>query len=683
MEIRALDPQEPNMALPNIVLVDKNEEALHALPIYMTKEILLAVGSTDFVRYVDLKFATYQKLLSGSAVVTFKIGGFEKTFKINLSEVRDNAYITFDLEEHFQANLINISISTVYKKPNYMAIWYSSSSVTYKLSKQEGYEAKVKDKLLLSILTGVYNPDPSFLEKAAASVFAQSYENWEWVLVDDKSTDPKVLEVLHALVKRDSRIKVIWSASNGGISASQNKALANASGDWMLVLDHDDTLHRDALSAIVIETQKNPKLDLIYSDEDKINNNESYSSPFYKPDWSPALLLSQNYVCHLCAYKMSEVRKRCPEGYRKEYDGSQDYQFLIEFTNGGAEVAHISRVLYHWRIHAGSTSSGHLVKPTASIAAKKAIKKYLSAFSPIESCEVLSTEYAGVYRPFVTLKKEPWVNIVIPTKDHPDLIINTLDSLLKTDYEYFGITLVDNGSDLTVMQPIYDKYEKLFMDQGGRDFNLVYEKAPFNFSAQINKGSTFIRSAKYLLLLNNDIEILHTSWLKELVWPMEVFQDVGAVGARLLYPNGTLQHAGVLMGVGGIAGHCHKHLPLGNAGYFSRVMTIHEVSAVTGACLLVRRTVFNEVGGLCEQIPVAFNDVDFCLKIRKEGHRIIYQPWAELFHHESVSRGIDKGDDPVFQASIKTMKERWAAEIAYDPYFSQHFSRNSEIYVYQ
>lgn len=666
-----------------IIPVDSNEGGTQALPIYSSREIQIPIKVTDFIRYVDLKFATYCKVLSGNVLFSFKIGTIVKVFDLNLSEVKDNAFIKFDLEEHVQGKTLTINIVAKYRRPNYLAIWYSGSNPTYKFSKEENCSVSLAHKPLISIVTGVYNPNPIFLNQAAESVFSQKYDNWEWILVDDHSTEDSVRELIDSFAKKDSRVKVLLSTVNEGISEAQNKALRLVTGEWFLVLDHDDVLHKDALLDIALEASKNPTVQLIYSDEDKIDSTGAHSSPFYKPDWSPALLLSQNYVCHLCAFKVLDLKKRCPKGYEKEYDGSQDYRLLLEYANDGVIAAHISKVLYHWRIHAGSTSSGHQAKPGASIAAKKAIKSYLGAFTTIDSCEVLSTEYTGVYRPFVTVKKDPWVNIIIPTKDHPELIVNTLDSLLKTDYEYFGVTLVDNGSDLTVMQPIYDKYSELFIEQGGRDFKLIYEKGPFNFSAQVNKGASSSYSIKYLLLLNNDVEILSPSWLKELVWPMEVFQDVGAVGARLLYPNGTLQHAGVLMGVGGIAGHCHKYLPLGNAGYFSRVMTLHEVSAVTGACLLVRKQAFYDVGGLCESMPGAFNDVDFCLKLRKAGHRILYQPWSVLYHYESASRGVDDGNDPIFLSAIKTMQNRWAAEIAYDPYFNQQFSRNSEVYVYQ
>ena len=663
-----------------VVLVDSNEGCNIPQPLFSQIMVALPVRSANAVRYIDLRFATYKKKVLGklSVIITTDLNE-PKKFIIDISSIADNSFVRFDLDAHVYCTTISVGLEAEYRSADHIAVWYGGSIPSFRMFKDLSYVPSFEVKPLISIVTGVYNVDAKHFAKTISSVLAQSYTNWEWVIVDDCSTDMDLRTITNNIRNMDNRIKVTTHPVNKGISEAQNTALAEVTGDWFFVLDHDDTISPDTLLGLVSRISTDPTLDIIYTDEDKIDDSDKVSSPFYKPDWSPALLLCQNYVCHLCAYKVSSARSRVPGGFEKEYDGSQDYRYLLRFIKDEpVSVAHIPICLYHWRVHSNSTAAGMSVKPYAAIAARKTITEHLEG-----KAKVLSTEYSGVYRPYFKLYKYPPVSIIIPTKDSPGLIHNLLESLSKTNYDDLDIILEDNGSDMNVVGPVYEKYQNLFFTEHGmRSNNLTVDdgRYDFNFSYQINRGVRLAQS-KYVLFLNNDIEIINPDWLKEMVALMELYPDVGAVGARLLYPDGTLQHGGVTLGTGGVAGHCHKHLRHGEAGYFSRVMTIHEVSAVTGACLLTRKSIHTEVGGLDEGMPRAFNDVDFCLKIRKAGYRILYQPWAHMFHHESVSRGIDKGDDPVFLSAVATMKSRWAAEIANDPYFNPHFSRASEMYV--
>jgi glycosyltransferase involved in cell wall biosynthesis len=665
--------------LAGVELVDSNEGCSIPQPIFGTVAITIPVRSANAFRYLDIRFATYLKVVLGKLTVVITTPGIKPVKQdVDISSIADNSFVRFDLGTHIVNGKLSISLEAQYKGSSHIAVWYGGKLPSYRLYKDEGFVPVFAKKPIISILTGVYNVAPRYFSKTIQSVLNQTYGNWEWIIVDDKSTDKDLVVLLTDLARKHPNIKVISHDTNSGISESQNSALNKATGEWFLVLDHDDTLSEGALAEVANRINADESLELIYSDEDKLSEDGSISSPFFKPDWSPALMLCQNYICHLCAYKRTEALRRVPEGFEKDFDGSQDYRYLLKFSAEPVCAAHIPIPLYHWRIHDNSTAKNAAVKPYAAVAARKAITESLKG-----KAKVLSTEYVGVYRPFFKLDHFPCVTVIIPTKGNAGLIDNLLESLYKTDYDFMDIILVDNGSDMAILGPVYDKYKNLFYEEfGSRVTNLqvVYGNYPFNFSYQVNQGVALAKS-KYVLLLNNDIEIINPGWLKEMVALMELYPDVGAVGARLLYPNGTLQHGGVLVGAGGVAGHCHKHLRNGDGGYFNRVMTIHEVSAVTGACLLTRTDVYNNVGGFDETMPKAFNDVDFCLKVRKEGHRILYQPWACLYHHESVSRGVDAHDDPVFIKAIETMKTRWAPEIENDPYFNPHFSRASESYV--
>lgn len=657
----------------NETLVAYNDGIDQPVPIVNPLAIVIPLRKPETFRYLDLKFATYCKKPLGVLSVT--INTEEPVIKrVRMEDIGDNTYVRFDLGKNCTVQKIRLDLVGNYKSPHIVAVWYHSNIPVYRLfMDNEQTEISVEGGPLISVITGVYNTNAHFLSKTIATMLEQTYQKWEWIITDDASTKPEVLSLLSSL--SDPRIKLIRHSENKGISEAQNTSLKEVKGEWFFVLDHDDTLDQLALRDLAGAIGANPEAALIYSDEDKKDVNGWPSSPFSKPDWSPTQLFSQNYICHLCAYKTSEARTRCPDGFEKEFDGSQDYRYLFQFTKTPVTVHHLPKILYHWSVHEDSTSSGMDIKSYAGIAARRAITEYISSNRKCKSCSVLSTEYGGVYRPYVSLYEYPKVTIIVPTKDHPELIIACLDSVLCTNYPSYEIVLVDNGSDMGKLRGVYSKYEALFTAKGVR-VTLIYENRPFNFSSQINMGAKLSSDSKYLLLLNNDTEILTPDWLSELVWPLELDEGIAAAGSRLLYANGSIQHAGVIMGAGGVADHCHRGHARGTGGYFSRIMALHEVSAVTGACLLVRRDRFDEVGGLCELLPKAFNDVDFCMKLRKAGWRIIYQPWSVLYHYESVSRGVDAHNDPVFVEAHRIMFERWAKEISHDPYLSSPNTRS-------
>ncbi len=534
------------------------------------------------------------------------------------------------------------------------------------LTRMEKAMEAMAQKPTFSIVMPVYNPPIEFLAKAIESVLAQNYPYWQLCIADDASTQPEVRACLEKYSMQDDRVKVVYRPTNGHISAASNSALTLATGDFVVLLDQDDLLPVYALMKVAEAINRQPEADLLYSDEDKIDESGRRFHPYFKTDWNPDLIYSHNVFSHLGIYRRSLVSK--VGGFREGFEGSQDYDLLLRCLEqtSATRIVHIPHVLYHWRAHQGSTSVSNQAKPYAMVAGESAINDHFLRTNIKGRVKLEDTGYRVYYD---LPPSPPLVSIIIPTRDQAALVEACIKSvLLKTQYPRFEILLVDNGS---TEKESFDAWERL----KGSGVKVLRDDAPFNFS-RLNNVAAAVATGEVFCLLNNDTEVITADWLNTLV-SHALRPEVGAVGARLLYPNGAVQHAGVVLGLGGIAGHSHYAFPAELDGYFSRVRLTSTFSAVTGACLVVRRELYQEVGGLDEKhLAVAFNDLDFCLKLSAKGYRCVYAPDAVLYHHESVSRGHE--DDPVkvarLQSEASVMYERWGPLIANDPFYSPNLS---------
>ncbi|AQQ41706.1 glycosyltransferase family 2 protein [Burkholderia cenocepacia] len=529
---------------------------------------------------------------------------------------------------------------------------------------------------LISIVMPTYNSPAQYLRKAIDSVRNQVYTNWELCIADDKSTQPHVKSILDEYAAHDPRIKIAYRTTNGHISAASNSALALATGDFVGLLDHDDELHPLALYYVAELIEQDPQAALIYSDEDKLTVDDRRYEPYFKCDFNYDLFLGQNMISHFGVYKTDILRQI--GGFREGLEGSQDYDLalrVIEAIKPGA-IRHIPRVLYHWRVLPESTASSVDAKPYAVIAAGRAVQEHLTRCNI--AAKVQSADGASMYqRVIYTLpENEPLVEIIIPTRDGAGLVRQCIDSIRNlTTYRNYRITIIDNGSEKLETFELFKSY-----DSDSR-IRVVRDDSPFNYSA-LNNRVALASSADFVCLLNNDIEVITPDWLSELV-SIALQDGVGAVGAKLLYPDDTIQHAGVFLGMGGLAGHGHKHLPRHAPGYFCRAALRNAVSAVTAACLVIRTSIYREVNGLDEGLVVAFNDVDFCLRVREAGYRNVWTPFAELYHHESVSRGYEDTPEKMerFVKEIDFVKNRWGDALWNDPFYSPNLSIDSTEFV--
>ncbi len=530
----------------------------------------------------------------------------------------------------------------------------------------------------ISIIIPVWNTDKKWLHFAIESVVNQVYDNWELCIVDGGSSKRYIKQVLTEYAQKDIRIKVKFLAVNKGIAENSNEALALATGDFIGFLDHDDELAPFALYEVVDVLNRKNNFDFIYSDEDKIDQKGNRKDPFFKPDWSPDLLLSQNYICHFSVIRKSLIN--LIGGFRSGYDGSQDYDLFLRCTEriSPVSIAHIPKILYHWRIIRGSAADSVIAKPYAIAAAKKALADFLNRKGQLG--EVFDGFSLSSYRIRYSIKSHPRVSIVIPTKDHVEILKRCVRSILdKTRYQNYEIVIVDNQSR---EDDTFDYYNSLNTDPKIRI--LHYDKQ-FNFSAINNYAVTQVDSP-YILFLNNDTEVISGEWLSAMLEHAQR-DGIGTVGAKLLYPNNLIQHAGVIMGITGtpgqkgVAGHSHKNLPANCNGYFLRSQIIGNYSAVTAACLMMRKNVFQEIGGFNEDLAIAFNDVDLCLKIRSAGYLIIYTPYSQLYHHESVSRGYENTPEKQarFSKEVRLIRDRWGTVIdSGDPYYSPNLTLERE-----
>ncbi|WBQ12762.1 glycosyltransferase family 2 protein [Hyphomonadaceae bacterium BL14] len=527
---------------------------------------------------------------------------------------------------------------------------------------------------LVSVIMPVYKTPVELLDAAIKSVRAQLYSNWELCIADDASGSPELDTRLRYWMKTDRRIKVAFRETNGNISAATNSAFAMAQGEWVALLDHDDVLRPHALAELVLTAARKPDAQIIYSDEDKLDEDGQRYGPYFKPDFSPCLFYGQNYLNHLTAHRAANIR--AVGGWREGFEGSQDYDLNLRILErvGADAVVHIPKVLYHWRAVAGSTAVAVSEKSYAWEAGKRALEEHFARLKlPATVGQVEELPYYRIDWPAPS--PEPLVSLIIPTRDRGELVEMCVESILGlSTYQNYEILIVDNQSTMPETFALFDRLQ----EKDSRVRVLTYNK-PFNFSAINNFAARQARG--YIIgLVNNDIEVITPDWLEQMV-SLAIRDEIGCVGAMLYYPDDRIQHAGVVIGIGGVAGHSHKYLERGTQGYFARLKLVHDVSAVTGACLLVRRAVYEAVGGLNEEhLTIAFNDIDFCLKVRAAGYRNVFTPRAELYHHESVSRGHEDTNDKRkrFQREAEYMIKNWATHTAVDPFYSPHLSRDYE-----
>lgn len=520
-----------------------------------------------------------------------------------------------------------------------------------------------------SVLVPTYNTDPEWLRRCIDSVRAQSYPHWELCIADDASTQPQVTRILDEYAARDPRIRVVVRESNGHISATSNSALELAGGDYVVLLDHDDELHPLALHEVAEALDRHPEWRLVYSDEDKIDAEGRRYDPYMKPDWNYDLFLSHNCISHLGVYQRDLLEE--VGGFREGFEGSQDWDLALRCIERlePEQIGHIPKVLYHWRAIPGSTALAPEEKDYAHRAGLRAVNEHLERVRADAVAEAIPGRRGNFRIRYGLPPQAPKVSLVIPTRDRVDLLRRCVDSILHaTTYANYEIVIVDNQSeeDATL------QYLRRIQDDP-RVRVLAYDK-PFNYSA-LNNYAVAHTQGELIGLVNNDIELITPDWLEEMAGHA-MRPEIGAVGAMLYYPNDTIQHAGVILGVHGVAAHAYCGQPRGSIGHMGRATLAQSMSAVTAACLLVRRDVFDEVGGLNEDLRVAFNDIDFCLRVRAAGYRNLWTPFAELYHHESATRGYEDSPEKQkrFLGEVKFMTSTWKRELAGDPAYSPNFT---------
>lgn len=524
-----------------------------------------------------------------------------------------------------------------------------------------------------SVIMPVFNPQLGWLWEAIESVRNQWYPHWNLIIVDDASTSQRneLTTQLERCAASDPRIHIIYRGVNGHISLATNDGLGKSSDEWVTFIDQDDKLAPHALWCFADALRQNPEAKVLYSDEDKITEDGSRIEPHFKPDWNPDLLLSYNYICHLVAYRREHVLS--VGGFRTGFEGAQDHDLALRITEQctESEIVHVPRVLYHWRVHGLSTSKNVGAKPYAMQAGRKALQDALLRRGVAGSVRIDSDRAYQVC--YDTKGIEPHVSLVVPTRNGGRMLQTCIDSVIsKTEYSHYDIVIIDNGSDQKQTLRILQQYA------AHPRCTIVRDPRPFNYAALHNAVVPTVKG-EFALLLNDDVEVIEPGWLREMV-SVGIQPGVGIVGARLLYPNKTIQHGGVIL-VGGVAGHAHKHLPAEHWGYMMRARVRQTLSAVTAACLLVRKTVYQEVGGMDELLAVAFNDVAFCLAVNSTGHRIVWTPYAELYHHESATRGHEHEHPEKiarFNREIQYMQATWGQALAYDAAFNPNLNNSRE-----
>lgn len=528
--------------------------------------------------------------------------------------------------------------------------WYRAYIPT-----EETLETQRKQKFdyspLISIAVPAYQTPVEFLRQMIESLIVQTYSNWELCIINASPDNEEMQKVLAEYSAGDSRVRFCNLKENLGIAENTNRAFAMTKGEFVGLLDHDDLLAPNALYEIVKILQDHPQADALYTDEDKVTTElDEHFQPHLKPDFNLDLLRSNNYICHFFVVRKSIVEKA--GGFRKEFDGAQDYDFIFRCTENAGEVLHVPEILYHWRTHKASTADNPASKMYAFEAGKRAIEAHLERTGT--KGEVSHTQDLGFYRVKYPVQGKPLVSVIIPNKDEKETLQTCLEMLEKnTGYQNFEIIIVENNS---TTDEIFRYYKEL---SGNRKIHLLRWGKEFNYSA-INNFAVAHAKGEYLLFLNNDVKSINPDWLEEMLGVCQR-PEVGGVGAKLIYPDNTIQHAGCVIGMGGIAGHMFVDMPADRTGYLHKASLLQDMSAVTAACLLMKKEVFEQAGGFTEELAVAFNDVDLCLKVRKNGYLIVYDPYVKLYHMESKTRGAEDSKEKVrrFQTEIEYMRCHW------------------------
>ena len=519
---------------------------------------------------------------------------------------------------------------------------------------------------LISVVVPAYHTPPLFLRQMLDSLVAQTYGGWELCIANGSPDDKEMEAVLEEYEKRDSRIRHENLKENLGIAENTNAAFRMAKGEFIGLLDHDDLLAPNALYEIALALEKNPEADVVYTDEDKVTTDlKEHFQPHLKPDFNLDLLRSNNYICHFFTVRREIVEQ--VGGFRKEFDGAQDYDFIFRCTEEARKILHIPEILYHWRTHKESTADNPASKMYAFEAGKRAIEAHLKRTGT--DGEVSHTPDLGFYRVKYPVKGEPLISIIIPNKDEKESLEACLKSIWeKTTYKNYEIIVVENNSTSDEIFRYYKEISK-------KGVRLLRWKKEFNYSAINNFGAAHAKG-EFLLFLNNDVTVITPDWLTELAGLCQR-KEVGAAGVKLLYPDNTIQHAGCVIGIGGIAGHMFVDMPANRTGYLHKASLLQDMSAVTAACMIVKKQVFDQVGGFTEKLAVAFNDVDLCLKINKAGSLVVYDPYVQLYHMESKTRGAEDSKEKVrrFQTEIEYMRCHWLDILKNgDPYYNKNLS---------
>lgn len=521
----------------------------------------------------------------------------------------------------------------------------------------------------LSVVIPAYKTPERFLSAMLDSLLAQTYTNWEVCVADGSPKGEGVERVLKRYAMKDERFRYVILGENKGISGNTNAAIEMATGDFIVLADHDDTLAPDALFECVKAINKDPEIDVVYTDEDKLDiDGGELFEPHFKPDFNPDLLTSVNYICHLFVVNhelLLEVGL-----FKEEFDGAQDYDFILRCTEKARKICHIPKALYHWRCHQDSTASNPESKLYAFEAGARAVKAHYDRLGiPVKSVEK-GIDY-GIYHTTFEITGDPLVSVIIPNKDHSaDLDLCMRSLIEKSTYKNLEFIVVENNSADPATFAYYEKIQKEF-----EFVHVVTWEREFNYSAINNFGVTFAKG-EYLLFLNNDTELINPESIEEMLGYCQR-EDVGITGVRLLYSDDTIQHAGVVVGFGGIAGHTFIGLHKAESSYFNQAMCARNYSAVTAACMMSKRSLFDQVGGFSEDLAVAFNDIDYCMKIRSLNKLVVYVPYALFYHYESKSRGLEDTPEKVerFNREIKKFSEKWPDILRDgDPYYNPNLT---------
>jgi glycosyltransferase involved in cell wall biosynthesis len=531
-------------------------------------------------------------------------------------------------------------------------------------------------KPLISIVIPVYNPPIDFFKKALDSITKQIYPHWEICIADDCSTDEEVREVIEEYKKKYANIKVVYRTENGHISKASNSAIELAEGEYTLLFDQDDELKENALFEIVKLINQKPNADLIYSDEDKIDENNVHSAPHFKPDWCPDSLLSRNYICHVSVFKTNQLKEI--GGFRVGFEGSQDHDLLLRYTEKYTNIYHIPEILYHWRIHEYSVASSEGAKPYAYRAAQTAITEAMERRGYKADIGFLDG-FVGYTVRLEIKKPNDLVSIIIPTKDKQKYLEQCIDSIVNlSEYRNFEIILIDNNSIEKGFFKLVEKYK----EQTQFKFIYVRDEKPFNFSRLMNLGRKHA-NGEYILLLNNDTQVISPDWMNAMIEHAQR-PEIGVVGCKLLFDDDTIQHAGVVIGLGGVASHAFMGDYVDEPGYFHYKKLLNNYCALTAACILMRKNIYDEVNGFNEDFVVEYNDVDFCLKVIEKGYRNLYVPHVSLYHYESISRGHPHATSEGYKRHVKEVnlfRKKWMRYVEHDPCYNPNLTRDGVHYT--